>query len=335
MTIRERVLASFNHQQPDKIPYDIQLTKPAHDRMADYLVDQDFASKLGNCFTWLRPHPENKRYIQIEPNIWEDEFGVLWDKSIDKDIGIPINQLITPERFADFQWPDPHDPARYDDFNMKIRENPDSVALASIGFTLFERGWTLAGMENLLAYMLTHPSFVHDLFDRIVDYNLAIIDNVCSYDIDVVRFGDDWGQQRGVIMGIELWREYIKPRIKLMYERVKSHGKYVMIHCCGKVQELFPELIECGLDIFNPFQPEVMDVFEIKKEFGHRLSFYGGISIQKTLPYGTVDDVKKEVHRLLDEVGADGGYIASPSHDIPADAKPENIEAMMEILQNQ
>jgi len=120
-----------------------------------------------------------------------------------------------------------------------------------------------------------------------------------------------------------------------MYELAKSKGKYVMIHCCGKVDELFDDLIECSLDIFNPFQPEVMDVFEIKKRYGGRLCFYGGISIQRTLPYGTVNQVKSEVRKLMDIVGENGGYIASPSHDIPADAKPENIAAMIEVLQNQ
>jgi len=108
-----------------------------------------------------------------------------------------------------------------------------------------------------------------------------------------------------------------------------------MIHCCGKVDRIFPELIECGLDIFNPFQPEVMDVFENKRRYGDRLSFYGGISIQKTLPYGTVEEVKDEVRRLIEIVGENGGYIASPSHDLPADAKPENIAAMIEVLQDQ
>jgi uroporphyrinogen decarboxylase len=136
-------------------------------------------------------------------------------------------------------------------------------------------------------------------------------------------------------MGIDLWREFIKPRIKRMYRHVKSKGKQVMIHCCGKVDELFPELIECGLDIFNPLQPEVMDVFENKRRYGNRLSFYGGISTQKTLPYGTIEQVRSETKHLIEIVGENGGYIASPAHDIPADARPENIAAMIEVLQNQ
>jgi uroporphyrinogen decarboxylase len=120
-----------------------------------------------------------------------------------------------------------------------------------------------------------------------------------------------------------------------MYGRVKSHGKYVFIHSCGKVDEVFPDLIECGLDVFNPFQPEVMDVFHVKGQFGDRLSFYGGISTQRLLPFGTPDEVRAEVRLLLREVGRNGGYLAAPAHSIPGDAKPENIMAMLEVLQDQ
>ena len=105
-----------------------------------------------------------------------------------------------------------------------------------------------------------------------------------------------------------------------------------MIHSCGKIDEILPDLIDCGLDVFNPFQPEVMDVFEVKKKYGDHLSFYGGISTQRTLPFGTAEQVKEEVKRLLDIVGENGGYIASPAHAIPADAKTENIVAMIDAL---
>jgi len=183
--------------------------------------------------------------------------------------------------------------------------------------------------------MVSDKKFVHTLLDRILKFNLAIIENACSHGMDIFRFGDDWGHQRGVLMGPQLWREFIKPRFQQMCRLVKSKGKFTMLHCCGKVDELFPDLIECGLDIFNPFQPEVMDVFEIKRRFGRDLTFYGGISIQRTLPFGTAQQVKDEVRKLMDVVGAGGGYVASPSHDIPRDARPENIAAMMEVLQNQ
>jgi uroporphyrinogen decarboxylase len=207
--------------------------------------------------------------------------------------------------------------------------------VADLGFSLFERAWTMAGMETILVGMVEDPPFVHALLDGILAFNLAIIERACSRDIDAMQFGDDWGQQRGLLMGPTLWREFIKPRVRRMYGLVKSRGKKVFIHSCGKVDTLFPDLIECGLDVFNPFQPEVMDVAEMKRLFGDRLSFFGGISTQKTLPYGTPAEVRQEVKRLLDTIGKSGGYIAAPAHSIPKDAKPENIAAMIEVLRDQ
>jgi uroporphyrinogen decarboxylase len=335
MNRRECVIKAITHQQPDKAPYDIQFTQTSRSRMVEYYGDPQFEDKLGNCFTWFRPYAHDARYREVRPDIWEDEFGVQWNRTVDKDIGVPCEKLITPSNLDDFQWPDPADPARYDVMRASIPVEKNTATLVSLGFTLFERAWTLVGMEDLLVHMLTDKAFVHNLLDRILQYNLGIIDRACTLDIDIFRFGDDWGQQRGLIMGIDLWREFLQPRLKQMFDRVKAHGKYVMLHCCGKVDDLFDDLIACGLDIFNPFQPEVMDVYAVKKTYGDRLCFYGGISIQQTLPYGSVDQVKDEVKRLIDQIGAGGGYIASPSHDLPADAKPENIAAMIDVLQNQ
>ena len=148
-------------------------------------------------------------------------------------------------------------------------------------------------------------------------------------------FVDDWGQQTGLLFGARLWRRFIKPRVARLYGRVKAACKAVMIHCCGRVQELFPYLIEVGLDVFNPFQPEVMDPVEIKRQFGDRLTFFGGMSIQRVLPFGTPADVRREAQRLIREVGQGGGFIIAPSHDMPGDIPLENMLAFVETLQAQ
>ena len=235
----------------------------------------------------------------------------------------------------DYEFPDPDNQNRYQEYEKIIRENSDKFIMAEIGFSLFERAWTLAGMENILMSMISNPNFVHKLFDRILQYNMRIIENACNYDIDAMHFGDDWGQQTGLIMGPGLWREYVKPRLKEMYKLTKSKGKYVSIHSCGKIDETIPDLIEIGADIYNPFQPEVIDVFEIKRRYGHDLTFWGGISTQKTLPFGSVQETKDEVQKLLEQIGTNGGYVAAPAHAIPGDAKPENIAAMIDALNDQ
>jgi len=152
---------------------------------------------------------------------------------------------------------------------------------------------------------------------------------------DIVHFGDDWGQQHGLIMGPRLWREFIKPRIQRMYARVREAGKIVSIHSCGDVDELFDELVELGLNLFNPFQPEAMDVYALKKKYHGQLAFHGGLSTQRVLPFGTPDEVRAETQRLIREIGRGGGYIFAPAHAVPGDVPLENILAFMEVLQSQ
>jgi uroporphyrinogen decarboxylase len=334
MTSRERVIASLEHRQPDATPYHVTFTAPARQKMIQYYKDPDFESKLGNCLAIIRTRPEDQD-VPGRPGVQVDEFGVEWDRTIDTDIGTVCNTRITPETFTAYEFPDPMDPSRFEHFPRELAKNKDRFVLATIGFSLFERAWTLAGMENVLMAMMDDKSFANDLFDGILEYDLAVTRRALAFDIDGMRFGDDWGQQRGLIMGPVLWREFIRPRIAKLYGLVKSHGKRVFIHCCGKVEELFPDLIQCGVDVFNPFQPEVMDVEDVKRRHGAQMSFFGGISTQKTLPYATPDQVKEEVRRRIAYIGKDGGYIAAPAHDVPKDARPENIAAMLEVLQNQ
>ena len=254
---------------------------------------------------------------------------------MDTDIGTVCNTCVTPQNLAGYRFPDPDNPARFAGFPDAIARRGERLAIATVAFTLFERAWTLVGMENLLVAMIDEEQFVNDLLDRIIDYDMAVARNALSFDVDAMRFGDDWGQQRGLIMGPVLWRKYIGPRIAKLYALVKKRGKRVFIHSCGQVEDIFPDLIDAGVDVFNPFQPEVMDVGTMKDRHGARLTFFGGISTQKTLPYGTPAQVRAEVESLIERVGRDGGYIAAPAHDIPKDARAENIAAMIDVLQHQ
>jgi uroporphyrinogen decarboxylase len=189
-------------------------------------------------------------------------------------------------------------------------------------------------MEALMTDFYDHPQFVHELLGRIADYNVAQVREALKYDIDAVYFGDDWGQQHGLQMGPRLWREFIYPVLRRMYGAVREAGKFVMIHSCGDVDELFDDLITIGLNSFNPFQPEVMDVGSLLPRYRGRLAFHGGLSTQRTLPFGTVEDVRAEVRRLL-ELGREGGYIFAPAHDVEGDVPLENMLAAIELVQNQ
>jgi len=303
-------------QDTDIAPYHVQFTIEAHRKYAEYSGDEGFEARIGNHLAELS-HRNIASWAEVEPGHWQDEWGVVWNRTVDKDIGVVANRILPQPTLRGWSPPEPNPPLRVSAYPDFIKQNQDRFLVATMGFLLFERAWTLRGMDAILMDMIESPGFVHSLLDAITEYYLAQVELAVSQDIDAVRFGDDWGSQRGLIMGPALWREFIKPRLARLFGAVRGAGKCAMIHSCGDVREVLPDLIECGLNVFNPFQPEVMDVYETKKRYYGKLSFYGGISVQRLLPRGTPDEVRQETRRLVRELGRGGGYIAAPSHAIP------------------
>lgn len=328
-TPRERVWTAIRHQVPDRVPWHVGYTVPMQRKLEAYFGTTNLDDALGNHMARYRARPP---FQELRPGFFRDEFGVVWNRTVDRDIGVVEEYRLTGRSLAGYRFPDPRNPARYAPLPAFIETHRNRFRYVSIGFSLFERAWSLRGMADLMVDMLEAPAFVDELFDALMEFDLAIVAEMVKYDIDGILFGDDWGQQRGLLFGAPLWRRFVKPRIARMYAAVKQADKALMIHCCGRVQELFPELIELGLDVFNPFQPEVMDPIEMKRQFGDRLTFFGGLSIQKLLPFGTPQQVRDEARRLADAVGRDGGFIIAPSHDMPGDIPAENVAAFVEAM---
>jgi len=333
VTPRERVLAAVEHREPDVVPYQVSFTQPAFARMVDATGDPDFAAKIGNHLAVAEAEPPDA-WTEVRPGYMQDEFGVIWNRTVDPDIGVPYNRVVTEENVSRVAFPDPDAAGRCDSVAALARETQRATMVA-LGFSLFERAWTLTGMTELLVAMATGDPLADVLLDRILEWNLAVLDRVLTHDFDIMHFGDDWGQQHGLIMGPGHWRRFIRPRVARMYAACRDAGKIVSIHSCGDIKEILPDLVEIGVNVFNPFQPEVIDPRWAKREFGDRLCFWGGVSTQKTLPFGTPEDVVAEVTGLLRDVGAGGGYICAPAHAIPGDAPAENMQALIETLKNQ
>jgi uroporphyrinogen decarboxylase len=332
MTKREVVKTVLEGGRPPYVPWSCGFTKEAKKKLNDYFHDGDLEEILHDHILTLGN--DIGFFEEIGMDLVQDVFGVVWDRSIDKDIGNVTGRVLKEPTLAGYDFPDPLDRRFFKDIPGELAKHGDRFRVFSVGFSLYERAWTLRGMENLLMDMVIHQDFVQELFDRIVEYNIAQVGEALKYEIDALYFGDDWGQQRGLQMGPELWHRFIYPALKKMYGFVKNAGKFVLIHSCGDVDELFDDLIEIGLDCFNPFQPEVMDVFSLMKHYRGKLTFHGGLSTQKTLPYGSTREVKRETEALL-AAGASGGYIFAPAHDIEGDVPLENMLAFIEVVQAQ
>jgi uroporphyrinogen decarboxylase len=332
MTKREIIKMVLDGRRPPYVPWSFGFTVEAKAKLQQHFGSVDLEEVLQNHL--LKLGSDIGFFEDLGGNCVRDVFGVVWDRSVDKDIGIPKGQVLSEPSLAGYTFPDPLDPRFFADIPAKIGRYGDRFRVFQIGFSLYERAWTLRGMQDLMMDFYDHPDFVRNLLNAIADYNIAQIRQALTHDIDAVYFGDDWGQQRGLQMGPRLWHEFIYPVLRRMYAAVHAAGKYVFIHSCGDVDELFDDLIEIGVNCFNPFQPEVMDVTALILRYRGRLTFHGGLSIQHTLPYGTVDEVRRETLRLLD-LGRDGSYILSPSHDVPRDVPLENMLAFIDIAQRQ
>ena len=335
MTGRYLVTQALKHQETPIIPYHIDFTAQALENLINYTNEADIESKLEVCINyiqywgWPTELPDKSEHFL-------DEFGVVWNRSgADKDIGAVDDPIIKDIEESTYKFPKPDIKRLREEYEQLMANKDDRFTMGGFGFCMFERAWSLMGMENTLTSMILSPDALDELLDKICDYFIELLDVALEYDIDGVYFGDDWGQQKGLIMGATHWRRFIKPRMARLYERVKAKGKYVVQHSCGDCNEILPDLIEIGLDCYQTFQPEIYDMATVKKLYGDNLSFWGGVSTQRCLPYATPDEVKAEVVRVTKAMRKGGGLIIAPTHAIPFDVPPENILAMADVFQNQ
>ncbi|HJN17414.1 MAG TPA: uroporphyrinogen decarboxylase family protein [Armatimonadota bacterium] len=307
MTSRERVRAAIDHREADRAPYVIDLCPDAWDQ--------------------LEPISEGKSLQEFVDN------DVL-------DIGVPW--WYWHELEADWRGMDPPASrpkvmgrgsyAELTESVKRAKETSDKYLLVRLYGIHFEMAYVARGIENLLADMVGEPEFAKRLHASIVDRNLVMMENfLCLNEIDGVLLGSDWGSQRDLLMSPEAWDEIIAPGEQRMFDLVHSYGKDVWIHSCGNIEKIIPRLVEMGIDVLNPIQPEAMDIAALKRDYGDRLAFWGGISTQQTLPYGTPDELRAEARYVRDLMGEGGGYVFSPAQSIQSDVPTENILALLEV----
>jgi len=277
-----------------------------------------------------------------------DEFGVTWkqtqgtqDKHFLHVDGPFYDGKLSIDAIDAFDWPSPDNPGVIKGLAEKvqaIKALGDYAVILYLPGGFIHRGYAMRGMEPFLKDLYKNTEAVCYLMDKLCDYWIGVAERVIAEagpeNIDVVFFGEDLGTQDGCMFDPDnIYGRLMKPRHQRMVDAVKAPtGAKVCFHCCGSAYHFLDHLIDIGVDALNPVQVTArnMEPERLKEEFGDRLSFWGGVNTQETLPYGSVDDVRKEAERVIDVFGRDGGYVLNAVHAIQAEVPPANIVAMFE-----
>ena len=345
MNSKERLLTALDHEEPDRVPVDLWFTSEVEDRLsAEHggLRGAALRIALGHDLVMTSSPNIGASYeLPGTPEEYTCEWGVRW-KWITNAAGGRYTEavghpLAGVEDLTSYHMPDPLGPsmrAIYQETRELAEQYGQTHALfGSLYQTIFESAWVLRGLENLLMDMAANKDFAHELFERLTEYNLVAGNEMVAQGIDVLWLGDDFGTQRTMLISPNTWREFIKPRYARLIDAFKSQNPHLKIayHCDGYFEPIIPELIEIGLDVLNPVQPLSMDPAEIKYKYGDKLSFWGTVDTQYTFPFGSPEDLEREIRERLRTVAPGGGLILCSSHRVQPDAPPENIRTFYRV----
>ncbi|MCJ7470827.1 hypothetical protein MUO74_10140, partial [Candidatus Bathyarchaeota archaeon] len=188
----------------------------------------------------------------------------------------------------------------------------------------------IRGYYEMIKDLYTDPNYVDKLCNFMTEHALKRIERLKEIGVDIIHLGEDVGTQNGMIISPKLWRRFFKPHFATILGAIKRAGLYSHLHSCGNIEPIIPDLVEMGLDILNPVQPEAMNPAKLKELYGDKLTFHGTISCQETLPFGSVADVINEVENRIKTCGDKGGLILSPAHIVEADVPLENLLALFQ-----
>jgi len=333
LTKKQIVIEAIQHNKTPDIPYHIDFTPPVRKMLQDYYGIEDVDVAVGNYILWLSWHPSlDFQGRKLRDNLIEDEYGVIWNK-LPENRGYVEHHPINHPDLSGYRFPDPYAPGRFKEYKERMEKHKDMFLLAWAG-DFFERAHFLRGLDNLLVDLHINPQFVHNLLDNILEFLIGNINQLIKLGVDGIFLSDDYGHQESLFMSPEHWREFIEPRLKKLFARVKESGLFMFLHSCGNVSEIIPDLIELGLDVLHPIQPEAMNIFHLKREYGNKLAFYGGVSTQHTLPVRKSLDVEKEVKAVMWVMAEDGGYILAPGITLQHDIPLENILTFIKLAQS-
>ncbi len=355
MDSRERVALALAHKEPDRVPIDYWATPEVTARLLRRFAlstIEELLQRLDVDFRYIEgpAYIGPKAVVRPEGSV-EDHWGVPrvlvsvgageQATAYQEVVQFPLAGAKSVDDVLDYpKWPSPG----WFDYGCVRQQAAQARRAGKVVVFMGDRlnrcaqlkpAMYLRGVEQILLDLALEPEIAQALFERIAAFYLEYARRTfeaAEGGIDIFMMGDDFGTQTGPLVSPEMWRRFLRPGFQSFVGLAKGFGLTVAHHTCGSIEPLIPGLIECGLDILNPLQPDVvgMDHARLKATFGQKLTFHGGISIQRALPFGTPDDVREEVRERFHTLAQGGGYIFCTAHNIQPDAPLANIEALFD-----
>jgi len=363
---RDRILAALAHRETDRVPIDFGGTytttiyDSAYDRLKKSLGLEHPTVVYSKTRRLAIPHPSvlerfdvDTQFLglgpyegdqrEIDADTYLDEWGTTWRKAQDGHylyVDGPFFNLKKPsfDLLEDRHWPDPDNPGYYRSLGERARaaRATGRAVILNLPVGVVHQSQFLRGFGDWLKDLYKNRAFSERTMDMVADRWIAVATKaleLCDGNVDVVFFGDDLASQLAPLFDPEMYRAIVKPRHRRMIAAVKAKADVKLLyHSCGAVSRLIDDLVDIGVDAINPVQVTAADMApsDLKSRFGNRVAFWGGINTQEILPFGTPDQVRAEVRRVIDILGEGGGYVLNSVHNIQDDVPTENLLAMFD-----
>ena len=337
MTAREIIQRRLNHEGTEITPYYVCFEDELYKRLTEHYQDENWESKQLRQFTVTHLYADTVQMQPLDEIYSKDGYGALW-RMDRKPWHLEKNPLEEPD-LSKYDFPDCKifiDPILSSkvDAIKKYEADTEHYRIINTGWGIFEHSWRIRGFENALMDMVADEDFYAEMTMKIADIYVEMIKACADVPADAYLFGDDWGEQRGVIMGRDRWCQFLKPCWARVYEEVHRQGKKVIQHSCGSIVDIYDDLAEIGMDCHESVQPEGrgMAPEELKARFGKKISFWGCLGSQGILHHGTPAEISAEIKRLHRLFKDDGGYVLAPAKPLADEMPLDKVLAVIDTL---
>ena len=353
MTSRERVLKALHFEKTDRFPFEISWGAFTPSLMEEYR--RQTGSDLDPCEYF----DFDTRSVDIGPTRKNTDFSkyydsVLPENTILNEWGVgsipgstehfveikyhPLSLCTSVDEILHFEWPDIDADYRFAGMKEKIAEyhKKGYAVTGEMYCTIFETAWQLRGLETFLIDLYEEEEIAEAICQKLCELRIRQAQKYAELGVDILRLGDDVATQNGPLMSIPVYRKFFSGKMKQIISAAKEINPDILIfrHCDGKVEDLIDTFLEEGVEILNPVQPECNDLAAVYEKYGDRLSFWGGIGTQSTMPFGSPADVKNAVEEVQKLLGGRGALLIAPSHILEPEVPWENVIAFIDTVKN-